>query len=276
MDLAYWGFDRWPFDRRKSSGGPNVGASHEEAMARLMFLVDERRRCGMLTGPAGIGKSRLFRRVQSHALRHGRLCVDFDATGIEADEFVSQIAEQMFADVSANSVASQRWSRIQKRMSALSLVKQPIVILIDHFDLVEFGYSQVIRRLMHLAEITGADLTVLVAAHERFTAPLLLDVVELSIELLPWTLAETGEFIDKATRAAGATTTLFNDDAIDSIQKLTHGVAADVIWLCDLCLLAAMSRDIHSVDGELVESAASELSPREWLLSERAVVSSRP
>jgi general secretion pathway protein A len=160
-------------------------------------------------------------------------------------------------------------------MAGLALVGQPIVVLIDHFDLVEFGCSQALRRLMHLADVTRADLTVLIAARERFTAPLLLDAVELSVELTPWSRLETAQFITDATRESGVKTLLFSDDAIEAIQNVTHGVPAEVVWLCDLCLLAAMSRDVHHVDSELVESAASELSPRDWLLADRKAMAAR-
>ena len=56
MDLSYWGFQRWPFDRTFAQDRFYSSPIHEEAFARLLFLVEEFRRSGLLTGPAGTGR----------------------------------------------------------------------------------------------------------------------------------------------------------------------------------------------------------------------------
>jgi type II secretory pathway predicted ATPase ExeA len=216
----------------------------------------------MVTGQAGIGKSCLLRRVKSQAMRLGRMCVDIDATGIDANEFTIQLANHLRADCDSQSSMAQHWKAIHERVTAETLVGRPIVILVDHFDLVEFGCSQVIRRLLHLADITGAPITVLLAARECFTAPLLLDAVELSMELLPWSEEEVQHFITQQIRAAGCTTPIFSQDATRGVHFTTNGIPASVAWLCDICLLAAMSHGLKHVDAELVDAAAAELSAR--------------
>ena len=115
---------------------------------------------------------------------------------------------------------------------------------------------------MQLADATGAELTVLIAARERCTAPLLLDAVELHVELSAWSEDETARFLWDSVRRAGSCEAIFTADAIQAIHALTHGNPSKVVWLCDLALLAALSENRRRVDSQIVEAAAMELSPR--------------
>ncbi|MBC8116953.1 MAG: AAA family ATPase, partial [Candidatus Saccharimonas sp.] len=236
--------------------------AHDEALARLLFLVEERRRCGLLSGAAGTGKSCLLRQVQSSAMRLGRLCVRVDATGLDGNELAWRVADGCQADCDAGDSPARLWSQLQTRFTGLAIVQQPVVALIDHFDLVEFGCSQSLRRLMELSDATGGELTVLIAARERCTAPLLLDAVELHVELSAWSEDETARFVWDSLRRAGSCEAIFTADAIQAIHALTHGNPSKVVWLCDLALLAALSEDRRRVDSQVVEAAAMELSPR--------------
>ncbi len=272
MDLAFWGFRHWPFERSACGNRPFVGAAHDEAFARLLFLVEERRRCGLLSGATGTGKSCLLRQVQTSAMRLGRLCVRVDATGLDGNELAWRVADGCQAGCDADDSPAKLWSGLQTRFAGLAIVQQPVVTLIDHFDLVEFGCSQSLRRLMQLADAGGVELTVLIAARERFTAPLLIDAVELHVELSAWSEDETARFLWDSVRRAGSCEAIFTADAIQVIHALTHGNPSKVVWLCDLALLAALSEERRRVDSQIVEAAAMELSPRSLPLPDRRSV----
>ncbi len=269
MDLSFWGFRHWPFARSVNERHLFVGAAHEEACARLLFLVEQRRRCGLLSGVAGTGKSCLLRQVQAAAMRLGRLCVRLDATGLDASEFAWQLADGCHAECRVSDSSTQIWASLQARFSGLAVVDQPVLLLIDHFDLVEFGCGQTLRRLMQLADSTGADLTILIAARERFTAPLLLDAVELHVELTAWSESETSRYITDAIRHAGTREAIFTTDAVPAIHRQTQGNPARVAGLCDLALLAAMSGDQRRVTAHVVNAAVKELEPTSFLLKDR-------
>jgi len=210
-----------------------------------------------------------LRQVQTSAMRLGRLCVRVDATGLHGNELAWRVADGCQTDCDTDDSPTRLWSSLQTRFTGLAIVGQPLVVLIDHFDLVEFACSQALRRLMDLADATGLELTVLIAARERFTSPLLLDAVELHVELSAWSQDETARFLWDSVRRAGSCEAIFTADAIQAIHALTHGNPAKVVWLCDLALLAALSEDRRRVDSQVVEAAAMELSPRSLPLSAR-------
>lgn len=264
MDLAYWGFSRWPFQCRKSADFPVVGASHEEALSRLFFLVDERRRSGLLSGTAGSGKTCLIRRAASYARRGGYWCLEMDATGLGSDQIAWQIADQLLGDCDANATPARCWSLIQQQFANQVLVGQPVVVVVDNMDLAENGGSQAIRRLMNLADLLGADLTVLITARGALPAKELRAEIELSVELTGWSHEETTRFIETSLRAAGGMTEIFSHAAISAVQDISQGNPRDVIQVCDLSLLAAMSDNRQQIDAEMVEAAAVEFAPRRF------------
>ncbi len=275
MDLAYWGFDRWPFARQRTMNQSRLGASHEEALARLLFLVDERRRCGLLTGGAGTGKSCLFRRVMSYAQRRGRFCLEIDATGVGATELAGRIAEQLLADCDPPATPARCWSLIQQQLANQALVGQPVVVLVDQMDLAEDGVAVTLRRLMNLAESSGTELTLLIAARSSFSTAELRDDIELSVELTGWSLDETSLFITDSLRTAGATSDIFSPESVSAVHEITRGIPGDVVRICDLSLLAAMNDGRNEIDAEIVEAAVAELDPRRMPVMNRTPAGQR-
>ena len=167
MDLGFWGFRHWPFDRSFSAERFFASQQHDEAMARMLFLVEESRRCGIIVGPSGTGKTYLLKLLQQRSERLGRLVVRCEATGIEGEEFIGQIAAGCNAAVDPNATSARIWSGLRSRFAALSVIRQPLIILIDHFDQVEFRCQQAVWRLNQLADAVGLKLTVVLATRDR-------------------------------------------------------------------------------------------------------------
>lgn len=262
MFAAYWGFSRWPFLRNPAAGSPDFGQSFEESLARLLYLVDKRRRCGLLTGPAGTGKSRLFRRVRSYALRKGACCLDLDATAADADS----ILEQLVSSLSGEPGGSP-WECLREHWSSCAVVGQPLVLFGEHLDLAEPGATSVLRRLVNLADSVRCDLTLLMSARKHCPLGALDDAVELAVTLAPWSADETAEFVIGSLASVGSAN-VFSNEALERIHEMTRGIPGEVIRICDLSLLAAMHEERPIIDADVVSAAAVEADPDRWVKSQ--------
>ena len=262
MDLGFWGFRHWPFDRSFSADRFFASQQHDEAMARMLFLVEESRRCGIIVGPSGTGKTYLLKLLQQRSERLGRITARCEATGIEGEEFIGQIAVGCNAAVDPNTTSARIWNGLRTRFAALAVIRQPVVILIDHFDQVEFRCQQAVWRLNQLADAVGLKLTVVLATRDRTFPAVMHDLVELRIDIAPWSSAETSQFINSAIEHAGCHAILFTDDALTAIHEVTNGVPSRVVSLSSHCLLAARGQDQMVVTRECVEAATRELLPR--------------
>src|SRR5215218_4134278 len=81
LPLAYWGLDRWPFGGAAAAGQFYPTAAHNEALARIEYLVESRRRLGALLADSGSGKSLVLRVAAEQLARKGCIAVVVDSIG---------------------------------------------------------------------------------------------------------------------------------------------------------------------------------------------------
>jgi type II secretory pathway predicted ATPase ExeA len=261
MNLAFWGFRRWPFERSLAMDRFFPSASHEEALSRMLFLVEESRRVGVVAGPAGTGKTLLLKVLQQLAERMGRLTVRTDATGFDRHELISEIAAGCHVDCELDTTVSRIWNGLHKRFTGLSIIQQPVVIVIDHLDMADSSCLTIVCRLCQLADSLGVNLTIVLATREPLIPAELQELVDLRIEIAAWDQRETAEFIHDCVNQSGYQHPLFTDDAIACIHDATDGIPAMIVSLCNLALLAAQGRDSRLVTHQIAEAAYRELMP---------------
>ncbi len=61
LPLKHWGLERWPFTSAPGVRQFYPTATHNEALARIEYLVETRWRLGALLGDSGVGKSLVLR-----------------------------------------------------------------------------------------------------------------------------------------------------------------------------------------------------------------------
>ena len=259
MDLAYWGFRHWPFERSFAADRYFASPLNEEAMSRLLFLIEESRRSGIIVGPHGTGKTYLLKLIGQRAERLGRRVVRCDATG---QDFLAHVATACLVNRGHDTLSARTWNGLRARFAAWALIRQPLVLLVDHFDPQEKGCAQTVQRLQQLADTVELRLTVVLALADQTIAEALQESIELRIDLTEWTVQETARFIQAAVEHAGCKRALFTDDAIEQVQKITGGIPAKIVSLGNLCLLAARVQEDAQVTRQTVEAVASELSLR--------------
>lgn len=262
MDLAYWGFRHWPFQRTYASEQFLFSRVNDEAVARLLYLIEESRPLGLLTGPKGTGKTFLLKILQRRALRLGRVVVHCEATGIDDQELIGQIADGCSVSRPQNGSAEQTWIAMRKKLEALALVNQSLLIVIDHLDSGVTNCQQTIVRLLQLAASIGARLTILAATRGNDLPAALLEAADLQVELCPWTLEESCQFVNTSVERAGQTGQIFTDEALLTVYEITAGIPAQVMSLSNIALLAAQGLNETLITSELVAAAASELPSR--------------
>ena len=82
MYQTHWELDESPFRGALDPQSFCQSPTHEEALARLHFLVDHHRRLGLLMGPPGSGKSLMLEFFADQLRRGGRPAARVDLLGI--------------------------------------------------------------------------------------------------------------------------------------------------------------------------------------------------
>ena len=262
MYEPYWSLNRRPFQRTQDRFWFVPVDSAHEALSRLQYLVEESRRCGLLTGPAGTGKTFLISVLEKHARRQGQEVVRLNCAGLGRDEFPAHLAEALGLIPSVMAPAGQHWRLLQQNLEGRRLTGPGLVLILDQFDQAAAGCDLPVQRLLALAETVNAPLCVVLVARQGTSinpATKLAGLSELRMELLAWTPGECAEYIQTTLRKAGASRDVFTPPALFRVWFQTAGIAVRVAQLCDLALLAAMERELPLVDCDVVDSVAEEL-----------------
>lgn len=235
---------------------------HEEALARLYFLVEQRRRLGLLMGPPGSGKSLLLEVFARQLRRQGRPVAKLSLLGVGATEVLALLARELSVAADLGAAPAVLWRAICDRLTEYRFEETETIVLLDDADQAQPQVVSQVTRLA-LSEFTAdARLTIVLAGQQSRMGRVgrrLLDLAELRIDLDAWQPDDTEQYVRHSLAEAGFESAVFEQAAIDRLHTLAQGIPRRVTQLADLALLAAVGRQAAQIDAELVESVYNEL-----------------
>ncbi len=234
--------------------------AHEEALARMLFLVEEQDRCGLLTGAAGTGKSTVLIRLHQQLRRSGWKSRRIDLAGVDHAALLHRLAAELGANPASDADPHDLWDQLELILAAAARVQQPWVLLFDHADRLRPGALSLLEQLLHTPYSCG--IVMLFASRHEGKTPLLKALSEhtsLRIELPALSVAETQWYVEHALDRGLVSTTDFTRDAVQLLARITNGVPRQINRLCRAVMLAANAEHRSEIDAELVLSIAEEL-----------------
>ncbi len=262
MYESHWGLRQSPFHEGCDLQGFYQSPTHEEALARLHFLVDQRRRLGLLLGPEGSGKSLVLEMLAADLRRHGPAVARVNLTGISGDEMLWSILAQFGRNLDRCDHTPVLWRALSDRLAAFRYQLIDSVILVDDADR---AANSVVPHLVRLAKLDVGPqprLTLIMAGNRLHMGRLgntLLSLCELRIDLTTWQQDDIAGYLDTSLRRVGGSGHEFDERAIERLYELSHGVPRQVRLLADLSLVAGAGRHLQSIDADVVETVYHEL-----------------
>jgi len=242
--------------------------SHEEAAARLQFVVEHGSRLGLLLGEPGSGKSTLLESFHDELRGTGCLTAVVNVAGLDAQDLLWEIAAKLQTQVERDANLFILWRALQDRFTELRFLRQQVVILVDDAGLASTDVLMQLYRLAQSEPAGAARLSIILAA-TRTSLPRvgkhLLELVDLKIELPAWSLAETRALVEATAEkrvggGASARAIRFSAAALERLHRLSGGMPRMIVRLADLARLAAGADGVDTVDVETVEGVNAELS----------------
>jgi general secretion pathway protein A len=262
MYQSHWGLQQSPFRNCLDPQLLFQSPSHEEALARLQFLVDEHRRLGLLMGPAGSGKSLLLEVLTAQLRRRGKPVAKVGLVGVESEEVLALCATQFGLNPDASEPIAALWRTLTDRIAEYRYQKLETVILLDDADKASAHVLPQIVRLAKHDPSPDSRLTLVLAGRRERMGRLgepLLGLADLRIDVQPWDLDDTADFLQASLLRAGRQSPVFADPALERMHHLAHGIPRQVRQLADFALLAGAGRALDQIDADTVESAYEEL-----------------
>ena len=260
MYLAHWGIEQSPFQAGPAAAGFYASPTHDEALARLDYLVTAGRRLGVLLGSGGTGKTITLEAATRQFRQTGKCAVMLDAFGLQAREFYWQLATGLGAAAQPGDDVPRLWQRIAGRLGENRLQKIDTVLLVDD---AHHASPEVLTQITRLARIDSSTTgwTIVLAAHPANASQwpdTLRHLIDLRIDLVPWEAADTVGFIQTALIEAGRFEPAFSDDALAALHELAGGVPRQVGRLANFAMLAGAAAGVDIIDAETVRNAHAE------------------
>ena len=256
----YWKLNASPFTSERPQ--PLFrGATVEEALARIEFLISNRRQVASLLGVSGVGKSTLLQYCASNPpISREVPCLQVVRTsifGLREGDLLSELGIRLCGTRGSN---DQRvaWQTLRDYFRAASSECMHTALLIDDTESASAAGEADLIRLLSVP----FPLTVIFAVETPMASAVsrsLFDRCELQIELPGWDYSQTAEFLGWTTQRLGRQEPIFTDTAVSRIQELSQGIARRVIQIADLALVAGAVQQAQYVDHDCIEQVAFEL-----------------
>jgi len=262
MYRTHWGLTETPFRARLDPRYFYHGEAQEEALARLAFLVDERRRVGLVMGQRGSGKSFLLAVFAQQMRQLGRPVVLLNLLGLDQASLLWQLALALGLEPQPEDRPAALWQRITDRIAENRYQQSSTIMLLDDADRAKPDAITLVTRLAQHDPSPDATLTLVLAGRQEQMSRLgrtLVELAELRIDLESWDLSDTQAHIKTALEKAGCAKAVFDASAIARLHELTGGIPRLVNHLADLALLAGAAQKLPQITSETIDLVYEEL-----------------
>ncbi len=273
MYLRFFGLDEKPFAITPDPRYLYLSERHAEALAHLLYGINESGGFIQLTGEVGTGKTTVVRTLLSRVPHHADVAVILNPR-VTPVEFLLTICEELglgIADSDRDSV-KQMVDALNRRLLTAHAEGRRIIVIVDEAQNLSAEVLEQVRLLTNLETPTQKLLQIILIGQPELRE--LLDRTDLRqlaqritgrYHLEPLSREETRGYVRHRLRVAGAAEEIFTPAALGEIHRLSAGIPRVINVTCDRALLGAYTQETRKVTPSLVRQAAAEVYGRRFL-----------
>ena len=241
MYLEFYGLREAPFSPTPDPKFLFQSSRHREALAQLVYGVQERKGFIVLTGEIGTGKTTLLRTLLAR-LDHDTHVAYVHNSALDIEGLLEYILQD-WGVKSVGASHAQRLFELNEFLIAQHRQRLSPVLVIDEAQNLSIPTLEAVRLLSNF-ETTS----------EKLMQILLVGQPELRDKLNAPELRQLKQRIAGATDAG-----IFTDAAIQRITEYTRGTPRVINIVCDHCLLSGYADSKRRIDAGVVEEATEYL-----------------
>jgi general secretion pathway protein A len=273
MYTRFFGLSEKPFAITPDPRFLYLSERHAEALAHLLYGINESGGFIQLTGEVGTGKTTVVRTLLSRVPHHADVAVILNPR-VTPVEFLLTICEELgldIADADRDSV-KQMVDALNRRLLGAHAEGRRIIVLVDEAQNLSIEVLEQVRLLTNLETPTQKLLQIILIGQPELRE--LLDRTDLRqlaqritgrYHLKPLSREETKGYVRHRLRVAGATEEIFTPAALREVHRLSQGIPRVINVACDRAMLGAYTRETRKITPTLVRLAAGEVYGRTFL-----------
>lgn len=269
MYEQYWGLGCNPFSNNTASQFFFRSETHQAALLKLRYVVENRLGAGLLTGGIGFGKTYLAHMLSVELPAEFGPTVHMVFPQMTTAELLSWLAVELGVDESELNGGSggvdRTIRRIERQLQMYAESHRHPIIIIDEAHLIEdrqvFQTLQLLLNFQQKSEIAFSLFLVgepeLLSQVSRVAQ--LDERIAVKSILQALSFEETVQYIDYRLAVAGASRACFDIHAYRTLFELSGGVPRRINRLCDLSLLVGFAEQLSLISAKEIEAVADEL-----------------
>lgn len=273
MYTSFFGLNEKPFAITPDPRYLYLSERHAEALAHLLYGINESGGFIQLTGEVGTGKTTVVRTLLSRVPHHADVAVILNPR-VTPVEFLLTICEELglgIAEADRDSV-KQMVDALNRRLLSGHAEGRRIIVLVDEAQNLSIDVLEQVRLLTNLETPTQKLLQIILIGQPELRE--LLDRTDLRqlaqritgrYHLKPLSREETKGYVRHRLRVAGATEDIFTPAALVELHRLSLGIPRVINVACDRALLGAYTQEVKKINAGLVRRAAGEVYGRRFL-----------
>lgn len=266
MYLTHFGLHERPFSNTPDPGFVYLGTRHEEALAHLLYGVQEHGGFVQLTGEIGTGKTTVCRLLLERLPEGVDVALIVNPV-LSPEELLAAVCDELgLKDESGTPNRKGLVDLLYRHLLTAHAAKRRIVLIVDEAQNLTVEALEQLRLLTNLETAKQKLLQImligqpeLVELLERPELRQLAQRITARYHLQPFTESETAAYVDHRMRLAGGTADTFERGALREVHRLTDGVPRLINVICDRALLGAYAERSATVNRATVRAAATEV-----------------
>jgi general secretion pathway protein A len=267
MYKSFYGLKDDPFNITPDPQYIFLGENHREALAQLLYGVQQKKGFVVLTGEVGTGKTTLVHYLLEK-LNHGNAQTK-TAFLFNPKLTVKDFIEYILKDLGVTIQGGTKGDHLHLLHDYLiqSYKKgERTVLIIDEAQGLNPILLEEIRLLSNLETSKSKLLQIILVGQPELNKTLSLPAfrqlrqrINMHYHLLPLSKKETQQYIAKRIKIAGGNESIFTKGAILETYRRTKGIPRLINILCDNALLGGYAANQKTIDKKTIREAARDL-----------------
>jgi len=271
MYERHWQLRRPPFRSDVPAEFYFGGRTQQAALLKLRYLIEQRQGLGVVSGPAGAGKTYLLETFCEQLARSCGPVVHVYFPQLTAAELLGYVTAKLGDGNELAATDEPRLDVVLRQMEGhLTRLHQqgrhPLLLIDDAHLIDDPRVWQTLLLLLNGGLADRARLSIvlcgppeLLGRLRRFGA--LEDRLELSCVLQSLDEAETAAYVHHRLHVAGGSPDLFDSTALAAVHQLSGGLPRRINRLCDFALLVGYAENRPVITRAEIDAVADELTP---------------
>lgn len=267
MYTSFFGLGEKPFAITPDPRYLFLSERHAEALAHLLYGINEAGGFIQLTGEVGTGKTTIVRSLLGQIPKNADVALILNPR-ITPAEFLLTICEELRLAVPGADRGSVKElvDTLNRHLLAAHAEGRRVIVIVDEAQNLSADVLEQVRLLTNLETATQKLLQIILIGQPELRE--VLQRVELRqlaqritgrYHLGPLRRDETAGYVRHRLRVAGSTADIFSNGALAEVHRLAGGIPRVINVICDRALLGAYTQDQHRITAALVRRAVGEI-----------------